>query len=214
MTTQMIASQLELLRLNTGRVVPVRTANTLLKQMLFRYQGHISAALVLGGVDNTGPQLYCIHPHGSTFKGPYVTMGSGSLAAMSVFEARWKPDMSEEEGKKLVRDSIAAGVFNDLGSGSNIDLCVLKKDSTNYLRGYEYANVKGERTVSQLQARERYLFLCVTLYLNLLSNSQLNYDFNLGTTAVLQSRVHKIDITESVQPIVAGGSGITPMDTA
>lgn len=144
----MIASQLELLRLNTGRVVPVRTANTLLKQMLFRYQGHISAALVLGGVDSSGPQLYCIHPHGSTFKGPYVTMGSGSLAAMSVFEARWHPEITEEEGKKLVRDAIAAGVFNDLGSGSNIDLCVIKKDSTNYLRGYEYANVKGERTVS------------------------------------------------------------------
>lgn len=147
MTTQMIASQLELLRLNTGRIVPVRTANTLLKQMLFRCQ-YISAALVLGGVDNGGAQLYCIHPHGSTFKGPYVTMGSGSLAAMSVFEARWRPDLSEEEGKKLVRDAIAAGVFNDLGSGSNIDLCVIKKDSTNYLRGYELANLRGQRTVS------------------------------------------------------------------
>ena len=40
-----------------------------------RYQGHISAALVLGGVDVTGPHLYSIHPHGSTDKLPYVTMG-------------------------------------------------------------------------------------------------------------------------------------------
>lgn len=54
MTTDLIASQLELHRLNTGRQVPVITANTLLKQMLFRYQGYISAALVLGGVDKTG----------------------------------------------------------------------------------------------------------------------------------------------------------------
>lgn len=75
-------------------------------------------------------------------------MGSGSLAAMSVFEARWRPDMSEEEGKKLVRDAIAGGVFNDLGSGSNIDLCVIRKDSTEYLRNYELANKKGERSVS------------------------------------------------------------------
>lgn len=86
MTTQLIASQLELLRLNTGRVVNVTTANTLLKRMLFRYQGYISAALVLGGVDNTGAYIYSIHPHGSTDKLPYTTMGSGSLAAMSVFE--------------------------------------------------------------------------------------------------------------------------------
>jgi len=40
-----------------------------------RYQGHIGAALVLGGVDVTGPCLYTIAPHGSTDKLPYVTMG-------------------------------------------------------------------------------------------------------------------------------------------
>ncbi|XP_005183632.1 proteasome subunit beta type-7 [Musca domestica] len=175
MTTDMIASQLELHRLNTGRQVPVVAANTLLKQMLFRYQGHISAALVLGGVDKTGPYIYSIHPHGSTDKLPYATMGSGSLAAMSVFEARWKPDMSEEEGKKLVRDAIAAGVFNDLGSGSNIDLCVIRKDSTDYLRNYELANKKGER--------------------------QLNYTYKPGTTAVLDTKIKQFEITEEVHMI-------------
>lgn len=88
MTTNTISSQLELHRLNTGRIVPVKTANTLLKQMLFRYQGHVGAALILGGVDNTGPHVYSIHPHGSTDALPYATMGSGSLAAMSVFECK------------------------------------------------------------------------------------------------------------------------------
>jgi 20S proteasome subunit beta 2 len=58
-----------------------------------RYQGHIGAALVLGGVDATGPHLFTIHPHGSTDKLPYVTMGSGSLAAMAVFESGWKPNL-------------------------------------------------------------------------------------------------------------------------
>jgi 20S proteasome subunit beta 2 len=91
----MISSQLELHRLSTNReIVPVVTACKLLKQMLFRYQGHIGAALVLGGVDNTGPHLYSIHPHGSSDKLPYTTMGSGSLAAMAVFEAGWKQDMT------------------------------------------------------------------------------------------------------------------------
>ena len=58
-----------------------------------RYQGHIGAALVLGGVDATGSHLFTIHPHGSTDKLPYVTMGSGSLAAMAVFESAWRPDL-------------------------------------------------------------------------------------------------------------------------
>ena len=48
-TTELMASQLELLRLDTKRQSRVVTACTLLKRMLFRYQGHISAALVLGG---------------------------------------------------------------------------------------------------------------------------------------------------------------------
>lgn len=58
-----------------------------------RHQGHIGAALVLGGYDLNGPQLYTIAPHGSTDKLPYVTMGSGSLAAMAIFEAEYKKDM-------------------------------------------------------------------------------------------------------------------------
>lgn len=43
--------------------------------MFLRYQGYIGAALVLGGMDCNGPQLYSIYPHGSTDKLPYVTMG-------------------------------------------------------------------------------------------------------------------------------------------
>lgn len=117
----------------------------MLKQMLFRYQGYIGAALVLGGVDVTGPHLYSIYPHGSTDKLPYVTMGSGSLAAMAVFEDKFRPDMEEEEAKKLVSEAIAAGIFNDLGSGSNIDLCVISKSKLDFLRPYSVPNKKGTR---------------------------------------------------------------------
>ena len=49
---------------------------------------------MLGGVDVTGPALYTVYPHGSTDKLPYVTMGSGSLAAMSVFEDNYKVGMN------------------------------------------------------------------------------------------------------------------------
>ena len=67
--------------------------NNSLFTAFIRYQGYISAALVLGGVDTTGPHLYSIYPHGSSDRLPYVTMGSGSLAAMAVFEQGYKPNM-------------------------------------------------------------------------------------------------------------------------
>uniref|UniRef100_A0A2R5LHK8 Proteasome subunit beta n=2 Tax=Ornithodoros turicata TaxID=34597 RepID=A0A2R5LHK8_9ACAR len=169
-TTSLISSQLELHRLATGREVPVRTANMRLKQMLFRYQGHIGAAFVLGGVDSTGGSIYNIFPHGSTDRLPYATMGSGSLAAMAVFERDWKPDLTLEEGKKLVRDAIAAGIFNDLGSGSNVDLCVITKDGKEYIRPYEEANKKGVR--------------------------HLSYKFKKGTTSVLSSTTIQLEVED------------------
>ena len=45
----------------------------------------------------------------------------------------------------MVRDAIAAGIFNDLGSGSNVDLCVITKDGVDYLRPFDEANEKGVR---------------------------------------------------------------------
>eukprot|EP00887_Chlorella_sp_A99_P003612 scaffold7.g3612.t1 len=140
--TGMISSQLELHRYGTGRQSRVVTAMTLLKNHLFRYQGHVSAALVLGGVDFRGPHLFTIYPHGSTDALPYCTMGSGSLNAMAVFEAGYKDDMSREEAIDLVARAIKSGVYNDLGSGSNVDLCVITKEGVEYLRGHEVLQAK------------------------------------------------------------------------
>jgi len=114
--------------------------------MLFRYQGYVGAYLILAGVDFYGPHLYTIHAHGSTSKVPYTSMGSGSLAATAILEEGWKEDMEEEDAKKLVRDAIAAGIINDMGSGSSIDIAVLKpNDQIDYIRPYEKLVVKGER---------------------------------------------------------------------
>lgn len=140
-TTELISSQLELLRLSTSSQSRVVTACTLLKRLLFRYQGHISAALVLGGVDCTGAHLYHIYPHGSTGKLPYATMGSGSLAAMAVFETGYKENMEEQDAVELVRRAISSGIFNDLGSGSNVDITIIRKSGqVSTHRGYERSN--------------------------------------------------------------------------
>lgn len=144
-TTQLIASQLSLHSLATRRAPRVATALSMLKQMLFRYQGHVSAALVLGGVDFRGSHLYTVYPHGSTDRLPYVTMGSGSLACMAVFEAGYKEDMTVDDAKKLVYEGISAGIFNDLGSGGNVDLCVITKDGKEIIRGYAKENERKYR---------------------------------------------------------------------
>lgn len=140
--TNMVSAQLELHRYATGRKARVITSLTMLKQHLFKYQGHVSAALVLGGVDLNGPHLFTVYPHGSTDALPFATMGSGSLNAMAVFEAGYKDDMTRAEAMDLVARAIKSGIYNDLGSGSNVDLCVITKEGTEYLRNYEYLQAK------------------------------------------------------------------------
>ncbi|RDW78126.1 putative proteasome endopeptidase complex chain PUP1 [Coleophoma crateriformis] len=162
-TTALISSQLELHALSTGRKPRVVTCMTMLKQHLFRYQGHIGAYLVVAGVDPTGVGLFTVHAHGSTDKLPYVTMGSGSLAAMSVFETQWKSQMTEQEAIDLASNAIQAGIFNDLGSGSNVDVAIITKDKTTLKRGYVKPNERSKK--------------------------QKSYVFKRGTTAVLNEKV-------------------------
>uniref|UniRef100_A0A3Q2SPR1 Proteasome subunit beta n=1 Tax=Fundulus heteroclitus TaxID=8078 RepID=A0A3Q2SPR1_FUNHE len=148
MATQIMASNVELHMLNTGRPPLVAMVTRQLKQMLFRYQGHMGSSVIVGGVDVTGAHLYSVYPHGSYDKLPFLTMGSGAAAAVSVFEDRFKPNM--EEAKKLVRDAIAAGIFCDLGSGSNVDLCVITDVGVQFLRvhsGMSYRYKPGTTAV-------------------------------------------------------------------
>ncbi|SCU88785.1 LANO_0D03070g1_1 [Lachancea nothofagi CBS 11611] len=162
--TRLIGSNLELHSLYASREPRVVSALQMLKQHLFKYQGHVGAYLIVAGVDPTGAHLFSIHAHGSTDVGFYQSLGSGSLAAMAVLESNWKQDLTREEAIVLASDAIEAGIWNDLGSGSNVDLCVMEvgKDAE-YLRNY--------RTPNNREAKQR------------------SYKFARGTTAVLSQRV-------------------------
>jgi 20S proteasome subunit beta 2 len=137
MVTQMVSSNLTLLRLESGKQSRVVTAMTMLKQHLFYYQGHVGAALVLGGYDVDGPLLTTISPNGTSFKLPFATMGSGSLAAMSALETGYRDGLTEDDAKKLVAAAIKHGIFNDPYSGTQVDLCVITKDKTEDIVGYD-----------------------------------------------------------------------------
>lgn len=126
----------------------------MLKQYLFRYQGHIGAYLIVAGVDPTGVGLFSLHAAGSTDQLPYMTTGSGSLAAMGVFETMWKENLSRQEAIDLCAEAIKAGIFNDLGSGSNVDVCVMEKDKpAQLLRNYMTPNERGQKERSYVFPR-------------------------------------------------------------
>lgn len=50
-----------------------------------------------------------------------------------------------ERAKDLVRAAIQAGIMDDLGSGNNIDICVITKEGVDYLRPYQESQFKDNR---------------------------------------------------------------------
>lgn len=95
-----------------------------------------SAVFLLGGVDRRGAQLYQIEETGTPVRLPFASLGSGSLDALAVLEnschqykmdkSGTSLDMSIEEATMVVRKAVQAGILNDLGSGSHVDLCCIE----------------------------------------------------------------------------------------
>lgn len=165
MVTQLIALNLELHGLANNREPRVITALTMLKQHLFKYQGHLGAYLIVAGSDPTGCHLMSVQAHGLTDIGKYQLLGSGLLAAMAVLETHYKDGMTRDEAVKLCADAIEAGIWNDLGSGLNVDVCVMEvgKDAHLY-RNYLTPNVRGTKERSYKFARGTTLVLKESIY--------------------------------------------------
>jgi 20S proteasome subunit beta 2 len=140
--TEMIKRQLELHRLNTGTESRVQVAASRLIEHVFRYGGHIGTYLICGGVDVRGPQLIEVTADGNSFAAPYLTLGSGSLAAMAILDSEWNEELTEDQAKNLCVKAIEAGVYHDLGSGSNVDVVILKKGKVQMFRNLKSDNSK------------------------------------------------------------------------
>ena len=65
-----------------------------------------------------------------------------------------------KEAIALVARAIRSGIFNDLGSGSNVDVALITKSGTEMLRNYE-------TPVSRLSLRSPHLSCIRRLYLTL-----------------------------------------------
>ncbi|GAX14047.1 hypothetical protein FisN_5Lh029 [Fistulifera solaris] len=101
-----------------------------LRKRLYERNGAYQANLIVGGIHHNGKaQLRAIHPHGSVDVVPFTALGSGGMAAMSVLEQGYpalaRADDPRQAAQELCIQAIRAGIENDLGSGSQVDICVV-----------------------------------------------------------------------------------------
>lgn len=172
----MIKRELELHRLNTRSENRVQMAAGRLAGHAFKYGGHIGTHLIVGGFDVKGPQLVECSSDGNMYSLPYHTTGSGSLAAMAILEIGYKEDLTQDEAVKLVTAAIEAGIYHDLGSGSNVDVCVIKKGKVEYMRNLKSDNHKK-------------------------FSKPDGYAFRKERVVVLEEYKHKLVVEEGAQPM-------------
>lgn len=88
------------------------------------------AAMVIGGYDKNGPQLYSIDPYGGIGRGEnFFSTGSGSPLAMGVLENQYKEDMTENEAVELAKSAVKAAIQRDIYTGGKkLTVAVIDKN--------------------------------------------------------------------------------------
>ena len=144
---------------------------------VFRYGGHLGTYLVVGGVDVKGPQIMQVSADGNSFGCPFTSLGSGSMGAIAVMETEFKDNMTEEEATAMCIKAIEAGVYYDLGSGHNVDVCVINKEGkADFRRNFKHDNHK-------------------------VFSKPGGYTFNKERVEVLEEYKHKLIVEEGEQPM-------------
>ena len=61
---------------------------------------------------------------------------------MAILETGFRESMEKEDAIKLVVAAIEAGIYHDLGSGSNVDVCIITRGKSEMLRNLKSDNHK------------------------------------------------------------------------
>lgn len=134
---------------NDTAAIPLSHVTDSLQTTLYAQHGACQAHLIVGGLEPTEggagssrswrPALYTLHPHGSRDTVAYAALGSGSMAALAVLEDAYcdtnTAALSEEDAVALAVTAVAAGIRHDMGSGSSVDVVVVRSDGLEVRRG-------------------------------------------------------------------------------
>jgi 20S proteasome subunit beta 2 len=88
-----------------------------------------------------------------------------------IFMIYWQ----REDALALVTSAVSAGIFNDLGSGSNVDACVITASHTEMLRNFIKPNERVQK--------------------------ERRYGFRRGTTAWKSEEIRSLIVSEDIVPV-------------
>lgn len=113
-----------------GKPMLVKSAGKLLSNLLYQNKMFpFEVGLILGGVtEEEGPTLLNISAYGSILPEKYCAVGSGQSFSYGVLEARYKDNLTIEEGKEIIKTAVTSSIIRDMASGNGIDIAIIKKE--------------------------------------------------------------------------------------
>jgi proteasome beta subunit len=127
---EILKAETSIYQLEKEKPIPVKAAGRMLSNILYRYKLFpFEVGLILGGVtEDEGPTILDIGPFGSILPEKYVAIGSGQNFSYGVLEAKYKEDLTIEEGKQIVKKAVTSSIIRDMASGNGIDIAIIKKE--------------------------------------------------------------------------------------
>jgi len=128
---RIMRAQAKLYELDAGQRITTQSLAKLVSNFLYsRKMAPLYTNLIVAGVDKDGPKLYTLDALGSLIPEDYGATGTGMLLSMGILEAEYKPDLTVEQGVKLVEKAIRNSIKRDAMSGNGIDLLIITKDGS------------------------------------------------------------------------------------
>jgi len=127
--SRVLKAQAALYELDANDKIGTKSVAKMVSNMLYsRKMAPLYTNLIIAGVDKEGPQVYTLDALGSLIPEEFGATGTGMLLSMGILEADYKPDMSIEDGVKLVEKAIRNSIKRDAMSGNGIDLLIITID--------------------------------------------------------------------------------------
>eukprot|EP00527_Entomoneis_sp_CCMP2396_P000933 CAMPEP_0198143158 /NCGR_PEP_ID=MMETSP1443-20131203/5914_1 /TAXON_ID=186043 /ORGANISM="Entomoneis sp., Strain CCMP2396" /LENGTH=230 /DNA_ID=CAMNT_0043806327 /DNA_START=87 /DNA_END=776 /DNA_ORIENTATION=+ len=127
--TDYVKFYLNNLSVETGREPTVKVAAHLMRRMCYDNKEKLMAGVIVSGWDPVdGFSVYQIPLGATCLKVPFAISGSGSGYIYGLVDSEYRPDMTCEEGRTLVKKAVAHAMARDGSSGGSIRTVVIKPD--------------------------------------------------------------------------------------
>jgi len=141
-TVEILKANASLYRLENKRAMPVKSAARLIANVFFSSRlAPMIAQILVGGIDDSGPNVYALDPFGGLTEEKCVATGSGSPVAYGVLEDKYEEDMSVSEVLPMVIQSVVSAMKRDAASGDSFDIAVIDKEGYRELSDEEKKNL-------------------------------------------------------------------------